>query len=131
MPTNTAGSTARRLQDQQVTQISRSFTFADDGSVLSIGTIPSGAVILRGQSGVIVHQVFNAGTTNVLDIGTTADDDLYGTDLALGTAAFVALDEAVDYRLSADTAITATVDLTGTAATTGAATVVISFIMPG
>ncbi len=131
MPTNTAGSTARRLQEQVVTQISRSFTFADDGSVLTIGTIPSGAVIIRGQSGVLVHTAFNAGSTNVLDIGTTANDDLYGTDLALGAAAFVALDEAVDYRITADTVITATVDLTGTAASAGAATVVIAYIMPG
>ena len=129
MPTNTAGSTARRYQDQQITYLRKDFTFSDDGSVLTVGTIPSGAVILRAQSGVLVHTVFNAGSTNVLDIGMTANDDLYGTDLALGTAAFVALDEAVDYRISADTTITATVDLTGTAATTGAATVVIAYIV--
>ncbi len=130
MPTNTAGSTARRLQEQQVTQISRTFTFSETGA-LAIGTIPAGAVILRAMSGVLVHVAFNAGSTNVLDIGTTADDDLYGTDLALGSVANVVLDENVDYRVSSDINVIATPALSGTAASAGAATVFISFIIPG
>jgi hypothetical protein len=70
----------------------------------------------------------------VLDIGTSADDDLYATDLALGTKAFVALDEAATatnvntWYVSVDTTITTTVALTGTAATAGAATVIIAYI---
>jgi hypothetical protein len=130
MATNTTGTSARRYHHNLVHELSANFTFADDGKVLALGTLPAGAVILKGQSGVLVHVVFNAGTTNVLDIGTSANDDLYGTDLALGTAAFVPLDEVVDYRITTDTAMTATVDLTGTAATTGAATIIISYIIP-
>lgn len=108
--------------------ISVAFTFADDGKVLKIGTVPGGSQILKPLSGVAVNVVFNAGTTNVLDIGTTANDDLYGTDLALGTAAFVPLDEAVSYTVSSDTEFTATVDLTGTAATTGEAVALIAYL---
>lgn len=131
MPTNTAGSTARQLQDQQLTYISRNVTFADNNAVLTVGVLPAGAVIHRGASGVIVHTVFNAGTGNVLDIGTVATGDFYATDLALGTRAFVAIDEAVSMRVTADTTITTTVQLSGTAATAGDATVVIAYFLPG
>lgn len=129
MPTNTAGNTARRLQEQQITYIRRDVTFNDNGVVLTLGVIPAGAIIHRGISGVIVNTVFNAGTTNVLDIGTAATGDFFATDLALGTRAFVAIDELVDVRITTDTTLTATVQLSGTAATTGAATIIIAYII--
>lgn len=119
---------ARDRFSHVVHYISAAFTFADNGKVLKIGTIPAGAQILKADSGAHINQAFNAGTGNVLDIGSSADDDLYGTDLALGTVAFVPLDEAVSMRVSADTEITATVALTGTAATTGAGVISIAFL---
>lgn len=108
--------------------ISVAFTYADNGKVLKVGTIPSGAQILKAASGVHVNVVFNAGTTNVLDIGSAADGDLYATDLALGSIAFVPLDEAVSMRVSADTEITATPALSGTAATTGEGVISIAYL---
>jgi hypothetical protein len=73
----------------------------------------------------VVSAVFDAGSTNVLDIGTSADDDGFATDLALGTIGVITGDSAIatsnDAYLTADTTIIATVDLTGTAATAGAA----------
>lgn len=131
MPTNTAATNARLYHTDQVHYLAKSFTYADDGSVLSLGYLPAGAVIIKPMSGVSVHVAFNAGTTNVLDIGTAANDDLYGTDLALGSIAFVPLDEAVSLAVAEDTLITATVDLTGTAATAGSATVIIAYVIPG
>lgn len=128
MATGTAGTNARNLQIQAVHYLRKGFTYADDGSVLTVGTIPSGALILKPLSGVFVNVAFNAGSTNVLDIGTSANDDLYATDLALGSIAFVPLDEAVSMVVAADTTITATVDLSGTAATTGQGEIVIAFI---
>ncbi|MNR62251.1 hypothetical protein D3C85_1842220 [compost metagenome] len=71
--------------------------------------------------------MFNAGTGNVLDVGTTADDDLFGTDLALSTAGLIPLDEAVSMYVASDTTITATPALTGTAATTGVGQIVIAY----
>lgn len=133
MTTGVAGTTAREYHTKQVHYISAELTFADNGVAKTIGTIPAGSQILNVISGVFVRTVFNAGTTNVLDIGTTANDDLYGTDIALGTKAFVALDEAatasgVDtWYIANDTTFTATVALSGTAATTGAARVVIAY----
>lgn len=129
MPTNTAGTTARRYEEQQVTYLRKAITFADNGTVKTVGIIPAGALILKPLSGVYVNVVFNAGTSNVLDIGTSADADLYMTDGALGSIAFVPLDEAVTMAVSADTTITASVVLSGTTATTGSGEVVIAYVM--
>ncbi len=128
MATGIAGSTARDYNMQVVHYLRKGFTFADDGSVLTVGTLPAGAQIIRPMSGVAVNVAFNAGSTNVLDIGIGSNDDLYGTDLAWGTIAFVPLDEAVSMTVAADTVITATVDLTGTAATAGQGEIVICYI---
>ena len=123
-----AGSTARELPYQVVHFLRKSIGIADIGNEVEVGKIPAGATILKPLSGVNVDVVFNAGSTNVLDIGTDANDDLYATDLALGSIAFVPLDEAVAMTVSAETTITATPAATGTAATTGSAEVVIAYI---
>ncbi len=121
MATGTAGTSARELPFQAVHFLRKGFTFADDGLTLTLGYIPAGATVLRG--GVVVTTAFNAGSTNVLDIGTAADGDGFATDLALGTIGVIVADEMAtsnDMYVTADTQITCDVDLTGTAATTGA-----------
>jgi hypothetical protein len=126
---------ARQYHQQMVHYLRKTITKADDGNEITIGMIPAGSVIMKPMSGVMVHAVFNAATTNVLDVGANggdtgaADDpDRWATDLALGALGFVPLDENVTYRVSQDTIITASVDLTGTAATTGEAEVIICYI---
>ena len=114
------------------------FVFGDDGSVISLGWVPDNASIIRG--GVVVTEAFDAGTTNVLDIGfresgdgTTTDDDEYATDLALGTIGVIDTDQmagAGDAHHPLGAEITCTVDLTGAAATTGAAVVWVEYIVP-
>ncbi|MEK1929493.1 MAG: hypothetical protein AAAC47_06825 [Pararhizobium sp.] len=134
MATGTAATTARQLATQQIHYLRCGVTFADNGLPRLVGTIPANSQIINVISGVFVREVFNAATTNVIDVGTTADDDLYATDIALGTKAFVALDEAATaanvntWYVTVDTTITTTVALTGTAATTGQAEVVIAYI---
>ena len=126
------GTTARSYHTAQIHYLRKDFTFADDGSTLTVGIIPANATIIKPISGVNVDVAFNAGTTNVLDIGhadSTADPDYYATNLALGSIAFVAIDEAVDVTHTADRTITASVDLTGTAATAGTGQVVIAFVL--
>lgn len=120
----------RQLYTQQTAYISTSVTFADDGTAKTVGVLPAGAVIKKAESGIIVTEAFDAGTSNTVNIGTSADDNLYGTLLAAGATDFVPLDEAVSYKVTSDTTITVTVVLTGTAATAGAAEVVIAFYMP-
>jgi hypothetical protein len=134
MASNITNIPAREYELQMIHYLRLGLTFADDGVQKTVGILPAGAQMLPTISGVYVRTVFNAGTTNVLDIGTVANDDLYATDLALGTKAFVALDESAaaadvnTFYVSVDTTIVATVDLTGTAATTGEAEVIIAFI---
>lgn len=122
------GSNARVYHTQQIHYLRKSVSYTDNGTAVTVGTIPSGATIVKPISGVNVDTAFDAGTTNTLNIGTSADDNLYATLLAVGAIAFVPLDEAVALTVSADTDITATVVLTGTAATAGAGEVVIAYI---
>jgi hypothetical protein len=130
MATDTAATSARHNTSQQIGYLRRDFTFADDGSTLTMGILPAGAIVLRG--GVVVSTAFNAGSTNVLDIGTSADPDGFATDLALGTVGVIVADEMATTNdagpYAADTTIVCVVDLTGTAATTGVGSVWVEFI---
>lgn len=121
---------ARQFHQQMVHYLRKTITFADDGTTVTVGTIPAGSILLKPISGVAVTTVFNAGSTNVADLGPSTDSgtDLWATDLALGALAFVPIDEAVSNLVSVDTIVQIAVDLTGTAATTGAAEVVICYI---
>lgn len=76
-----------------------------------------------------VNTAFNAGTTNVLTVGTstTANEWLAAGDITEGTPGFYPASNAVaKFRLTADTKIYVKYTQTGTAATTGAATVIVS-----
>lgn len=120
----------RVYHTQQIHYLRKSIAYNDTFPV-TVGVIPAGSLIVKPISGVQVNTAFNAATTNVLDIGEsspTDNDDLYATDLALGTATFVPIDEAVSLTVSSDTTITCTYAQTGTAATAGAAEVIIAYI---
>lgn len=108
----------------------KAIAFSDGATaVVTVGVIPAGALVLRG--GVCVTTAFNAGTANVIDIGTSADDDGFATDLALGTIGVIAADEMAtsnDAYVTSDTTITATLALSGTAATAGAGFVWVEYI---
>lgn len=119
---------ARKYHTQQVHYISAPLVFSNTAAV-EIGTVPAGATILRALSGVQVNVAFNAGTANVIDIGTAADDDLYATDLAAGSIAFVAIDEAISMAVAADTTLYAKYVPTGTAASAGSGVAVIAYII--
>lgn len=122
---------ARDAGYQNVQYLRKDITYADNGVAKVMGKIPGGSLILKPISGLQVTTVFNAGTNNYIDIGTSDNDDLFGTDLSGAALAFVPLDEAIGgFYVAEDTTITVTVGLTGTAATTGAAAAVICFIPP-
>lgn len=128
MTTGTAGTGAREYPAQMVHYLRKGITFADGVVTVTVGTIPAGSVIIKPMSGVHVSTAFNYGTNNRLDVGTTSTADLYGTDLALGTAGFVPLDKAVSNYVSTDTVIKATTDVTGTAGTAGVAQIIIAYV---
>lgn len=125
---------ARNDLYQNVQYIKRNIVFGQAGTALVVGVLPAGAIILKPASGINVQVVTNAGTNNRLNIGflnsPTTDDDFYGTLLATTTLGFVPLDENVGQRVAVDTTITATLDLSGTAATTGDIDVVIAYVLP-
>ncbi|MEL6364297.1 MAG: hypothetical protein AAFR11_05605 [Pseudomonadota bacterium] len=116
--------------------VARSITFTDDGSTLDIGDIPPCTI----QEIKIAKTVdFDAGTNNQLDIGikysdgTTADPDAFvsNADLSSSTALgplTATLVNSAAFKVGVDATITCTVDLTGTAATAGAAEVFVYFV---
>ncbi len=133
MATGTAGSVARQYHTAQIHYLRKDITTADAATTVVVGVIPSGSIILEAISGVYVSTVFNAGTNNRLDIGASDDSGTnnYATLLTLLGIGFIELDEvAATLKVSSDTTISAYVDVTGTAATTGAASVVIAYIPP-
>ncbi len=125
---------ARNNGTQGVQYLRKTLTYLNTG-VQTVGKIPAGSLILKPASGVHVATISNAGTNKQVDIGiidsATNDDDYLGTDLSLGTAGFVPLDEAVGgYSVTKETTITATLDLTGTGNTQGLFEIVIAFLPP-
>lgn len=130
MATGATATSARQYHQQMIHYLRKGITYLDDGLTVTVGTIPAGSLVVKPISGVAVTQVFNAGTTNVLDIGPSADagTDLWATDLSLSSPGFVPLDEAVTNLVVSDTIVQAAVDLIGTAATTGTAEIVIAYI---
>lgn len=125
-----AGSTAREYHEAQVSYIYKDFTFADIGETLDVGVLPIGASIDNAY--VIVSTAFDSGSTDILDIGTSGDTDGFATDLTLQTAGRIVADELATSNdlgpYTAATTIQAVVAATGTAATAGAARVVVKFI---
>ena len=131
MATGTAGSVARQYHTAQIHYLRKDITYADAATTVTVGVIPSGAIILEAISGVYVHEVFNAGTNNRLDIGASTDSGTnnYATQLTLLGIGMIELDQvAATLMVSADTTISAYVDVTGTAATTGVASIVIAYV---
>ena len=120
-------STARVYHTNQTHYFRKRIIFSD--TVVTIGVIPAGAIVIN--AGVIVTTAFNAATTNVLDIGTSGDDDGFATDLALGTIGRIAADELAtsnDLYSTSEVTLTATYAQTGTAATAGEGFVYVEFI---
>jgi hypothetical protein len=130
MATGTAGNTAFRNAKQTVSFFRKRIVFSDGAAQThTLGILRAGAMILGPISGVQVITAFNAVTTNLLDIGITGTLERFASDLALGTVAFVPIDVTTALRVMAvDTPIIATVAMSGTAATTGEAEIVIAFI---
>lgn len=129
MTTGTAGTTARQYSQQMVHYLRKGITYSDAGTTVDVGTIPAGSLILKPLSGVAVNVAFNGDTTNTLDIGPSTDSgtNLWGTILALGTIAFVPLDEAVTMLVSSDTLVQAAVVSTASASA-GSGEIIIAYI---
>jgi hypothetical protein len=96
--------------------------------MVPLGTLPAGAIATHAL--VKVTEAFNAATTNVITVGTAADDDavLIGADFdetVVGTTVTFA---AAGYSVTVATPLFIKYAQTGTAATTGAVTVILFFV---
>ena len=131
MATGTAGSAARdvMMPVKQTLAYTLNFDTTGASSGVAIGTIPAGSVLVKPISGVSVSVAFNGNSTNTLDIGPSTDSgtNLWMTVGALGSIAFVPLDEAVTNVVSVDTIVQAYVVSTASASA-GSAEVVIAYI---
>jgi hypothetical protein len=122
---------ARNDGSQSIQYLRKKISYLDGiTGVVQVGTLPIGAIVLR--AGVVVTTAFNGGSTNVLDIGTTADDDGFATDLATGTIGVIVADEMATTNdmgpYTANTSIIATHAQTGTATTAGEGYVFVEYM---
>lgn len=127
------GIPARQTHYQDVHFIRASLTVADllaaSTAGVQLGTLPAGARVLRSH--VFIETAFNAGTANVLDVGTLADPDQFlptATVVAGSTGLKTLAPPALQGVIAADTAVVAVYAPTGTTATTGLATVIIEYL---
>ena len=128
---------AQQYHTKQVHYLFADVTFSNDGETTSLGWVPAGASIV--DAGANVTTAFDAGTTNTLNIGyrnggnsETDDADEYASLIALGTAGIIAADDLATAAVNSfpgGAEITCGVVLTGTAATAGAATVWVQYIV--
>jgi len=134
MATNTAGGAGQQYHQNMVHYLSKTITYADDGTVVTIGTLPAGAVVIPGISGVAVNTAFNGNSTNTVDVGVTGAATKYSSAIALGTAGWIENDviteaSASDLSISADIDAIATVVSTASASA-GTATVILAYVIP-
>jgi len=102
------------------------------GTQYKIGTLPKGAVVIGTTVGVTT--AFNAGSTNVLIVGTSGDDDALVASGGVDETA-VAVTRVAPATLAGNLASAADTDLyvkytqSGTAGSAGAAWVVVEYVL--
>ena len=116
--------TARTYHTQQVHYLRKRVNYNDVGISVGVvmGTLPKGAMITNQH--VRCNTAFNAGTTNALNVGTSAGGTQLFTDAATAGARNPTV---ANLSFAADTDIFVQYAQTGTAATAGQADIVINF----
>jgi hypothetical protein len=103
-----SGSPGRASHWQHTHYLRRTFDYNTSGFTTAavgwVGALPPGAIV-RGTM-VKVHTAFNSATSDVIDVGTTADDDAFvdGADLQAtgGQYAITGMDWAMDSTNATD-----------------------------
>ena len=122
---------ARSSGDQTINYLRAPVNFNNLGtaSIVQVGTLPAGAVVLRAY--VVINQVFNWGTTNTLKVGIVGSDASIISSaslLALGViSATAALTAAATITPTVDTQVIVTSIAAGTQATTGTAFIIVEY----
>jgi hypothetical protein len=129
MATGQAGSVARQYHQTMTHFLRKTVNFDDNDAAtgVSVGTLPSGAIITGVTASVTT--AFNAGTTNVLTVGVSGTLDKYAaagdiTEGSVGVTTITSNNE----QVTSDTEVLASFTESGTAATAGSAEIVIEYI---
>ena len=123
---------ARKNYQRDVGYIAKNFSYNTPGIAsatnIAVGTLPAGCLVT--QVYVRIKTAFNAVTTNVIIVGTSADTDHFieTGDVSEGVTGLTISDRNLGEVYTADTKIWVQYTQTGTAATTGEADVVMTFI---
>jgi len=132
MATGTVGSDARKTHHQHVHALRFEVNYNDTGiatGVIKGDKLPAGAIIVGTD--VLVETTFNAGTTNVLTVGTngtTANNIVASGDVNEASAQmFGNIAATLTAPLAADVDVYAKFTQTGTAAEQGKAHVIIKY----
>lgn len=132
MPTNTAGTNARTLGIQAVHYFRKTVNFNDTGigTGIAFGKLPLGAHILHAN--VRISTAFNSAGTNRLVVGTNSSSF---NNVCTSTTAAASTTGGKQSVIGGALSFTQDTDLyvkytaaTGTAATTGVATVTVAFV---
>lgn len=134
MATNTAGSVAREIHGLQVVHtLRKTVNFNDTGigtaDTVLLGVVPAGARPLPAFVG--INTAFNAGTTNVLTVGSNAGSDnniVAAGDVDETATGVTQVFTGLSVTFAADTSIYIRYTQTGGAATTGQATIILPFV---
>lgn len=112
----------------QFLRLETNYNTASIGSGVSLGTVPAGTIILPHH--VNIKTAYNAGTTNVLEVGTSGTANKYvgSGDVDETTIAFTSNITTGCGEETSDTEIFVKFTETGTAATAGTSTVIIPFL---
>lgn len=120
---------ARQLHTQQIHYLRVNVNFNSNAIAggIVMGALPAGAQITDMDINVLT--AFNAGTTNVLTVGTTPTGAqiLTNSETIPGTAGYRSGTTGGALSFATDTPLYVSYTQTGTAATTGSAVIVISY----
>jgi hypothetical protein len=126
---------ARNDGSQNVHFIAKDITYNTVGigtaDTVKVGRIPAGSMLMPAQ--VRITTAFNAATTNVLTVGqnATADTDIVAAgELNEGATGVTIVATGCALTFASDTDIYVRYTQTGTAATAGAATIIIPYFPP-
>jgi hypothetical protein len=133
MATGTLGTQARQF-DWQATHYLRKKVNYNDANIgaadkVKVGMLPAGAIIVGVY--VRIETAFNAGTTNVLTVGTNAGADnniVNAADVDETTVATTEVTRGLGLTIASDTTVYVLYTQTGTAATAGVATIIVEYI---
>lgn len=123
---------ARKNYQRDVGYIARNFSFNFPGigsaANIAVGTLPAGCLVT--QVYVRIKTAFNASTTNVLTVGTTADGDHFveAGDVDETSTGLTVLDRNIGEVYTADTPVWVQYTQSGDAATAGEADVVMTYV---